>query len=436
LFLAGTATAVAGAVTGCGSGADVFGLRRTVKIAVSWSAEELQAFRAVLDGLGSLDYPIELIPLGDDIGAAFGPRTPRRPDIVMLPQPGLVRTLQTQLAPLPPKAKAKASQLHAEGVWRDLLPDTKRGPYGLPFKMAHKSTIWYRKPVFAALGLRAPTTWRGWLKLNAHLVEKRIPPLALAAGDVWMLTDLFENVLLGCSPDTYHKLANDRSGWTATAVAQALRLLGRMLTAPGTLAGGVNRSRVQQFPDAVVEVFGHKKAAMVIAPDFAELVVRRFARDPDDVGVFTFPRIDGDDQDSVGPTVPLPPVIVGGDIAVLPKPADANALDLVTRLAGKDAALPWIKKYGGFLAANREAPTTSYSPALHQLAEQLDDGRRSVAFDLSDQLGTLGGNEGLGRVLQEFLVAVGKHGSASVPHAADTAVARLVRLEQLEKLRR
>src|SRR4051812_16346348 len=97
-FLGASAVLLA---TGCSGTADVLGLRRPVRIAVSWSGQELRAFHAVLDGLGRLDYPVEVVPLGDDISTAFGPRSARRPDLVMLPQPGLVPPHQKDLESMP-----------------------------------------------------------------------------------------------------------------------------------------------------------------------------------------------------------------------------------------------------------------------------------------------------------------------------------------------
>jgi alpha-glucoside transport system substrate-binding protein len=71
-FLGAAATLV---VSGCSGTTEVLGLRRAVRIAVSWSGPELRAFERVLDGLGPLGYPVEVVPLGDDISTAFGPRS-------------------------------------------------------------------------------------------------------------------------------------------------------------------------------------------------------------------------------------------------------------------------------------------------------------------------------------------------------------------------
>ncbi|WP_112248289.1 ABC transporter substrate-binding protein [Kribbella monticola] len=410
---AGAGAAATLALAGCSGAQDVLGLKRSVRIAVSWSSAELRAFHSVLDGLGTLRYPVEVVPLGDDISTAFGPRSTRRPDIVMLPQPGLVaqhlRDLESMPDDLADRGRAR--------LWDELLVHDGT-TYGVPFKTAHKSAVWYRPSVFEQVGVEPPKLWSDWLKLNRSLTSAGIRPLALAAGDGWVLTDFLENVLLGSSPPTYRALS------TAThprpseqpAFAAALRLLGTMWSAPGTLAGGVERSLTQQFPDAIVEVFGYRRAAMVLASDFAEPVVHSFAADPADIGLFTFP--------STGPGT-APPVVVGGDVMVLPRPAGDDAKDLVRRLAAPAAVDPWIAT-GGFLADGR---TTGYSPELTRLAEQLVTPGTSLQFDLSDRLGRLGDINGLWRVLTDFLVRIGNRGSDLVPDAVAAALAELKKVE-------
>lgn len=401
--------AVLAAASGCastGSTADVlFGVSPVVRVAVSWSAEELQAFRQVLDRLRyehQLEYRVALIPLGDEIATAFASRTARRPDVVMLPQPGLVKDLadRGELADVGDDSVLRPWP-NAE-LWRRMV--CHRGKcYGLPFKIAHKSTIWYRKSMFRS----PPKCWSEWLTLNRSLSERGITPLALPGADGWMLTDSFENVLLGCAREVYDLLAG--AGPEARlsdkpAVRQALELLGDMWASP--LAGGVDRALVQQFPDAVIEVFGYRRAAMVVAPDFAEPLVRELAGG--DFDTFTFPVIDAC---AVDPDQACrqgkPPLVVGGDVAVLRAGASEHARDLVRLLGQPEAARPWIEGRGGFLAANPGIPNIAYSPALEKLAGQISEKDQLIRFDLSDQLGPLGGSSGLFRVLQDFLEQVG-----------------------------
>jgi alpha-glucoside transport system substrate-binding protein len=400
-------------VAGCSGTPDVLGLRRSVRIAVSWSGSELRAFHSVLDGLGRLDYPVEVVPLGDDISTAFGRRSTRRPDIVMLPQPGLVTRHLRDLEPIPDDLVGRGPTR----LWDELLVHNGT-TYGLAFKTAHKSAIWYRPSVFRQVGAQPPKLWTDWLDLNRSLSLAGIPPLALGGGDGWVLTDFLENVLLGTSPSTYRALstASQPRPSLQPQVATALRLLGIMWSAPGTLAGGVERSLVQQFPDAIVEVFGHRRAAMVLASDFAEPVVRSFAADPADIGLFTFPPM------NPGAAAP---VVVGGDVMVLPRPTTNDAKDLVRRLAAPTAADPWIAA-GGFLADGRAA---GYSPELTRLADQLAAPRTLLQFDLSDRLGRLGDINGLWRVLTDFLVRIGDRGSDVVPQAVEAAMDELRKAE-------
>lgn len=398
-------------VAGCSS--DVLGLRRSVRVAVSWSGQELRAFHRVLDGLGRLEYPVEVVPLGDDISTAFGARSTRRPDIVMLPQPGLVPRHLRDLEPIPDDL----AELGRARRWDELLVHDGT-TYGVPFKTAHKSAVWYRPSAFREVGVQPPALWSDWLGLNRSLTQAGVTPLSLAAGDGWVLTDFLENVLLGIAPAVYAGLATatDPRPSRQPQFAAALRLLGTMWSAPDVLAGGVKRSLVQQFPDALVEVFGHRRAAMVLASDFAEPVVRSFAADPDDIGVFTFP-----------PLAPgtAAPVVVGGDVMVLPKPTSDDARDLVRRLAAPTAADPWIKE-GGFLVDGR---VSGYSPELTRLAEQLTQPGEQLQFDLSDRLGRLGDINGLWRVLTDFLIQIGGRGTTVVPEAVDAAMTELRKAE-------
>jgi hypothetical protein len=67
-----------GLTAGCGDLGRMTGLGEFVRVAVSWSANELAAFQRVLDRRGTDD--VALIPLGDDIGASLGASTTGRPN--------------------------------------------------------------------------------------------------------------------------------------------------------------------------------------------------------------------------------------------------------------------------------------------------------------------------------------------------------------------
>ncbi|HEY8455269.1 MAG TPA: ABC transporter substrate-binding protein [Actinopolymorphaceae bacterium] len=408
---------------------------RTVRVAVPWSAAELAAFRRVVRALfapgESPPYDVQLVPLGDDIGTAISARGAGRVDVVMLPQPGLVREYRDALEPIPHDITRQHWQKYAP-IWDSQLlqcgPQSEPRPYGLPFKFAHESLVWYRRSAFDAAGVEPPSTVDEWLAVDEALTKAGISPLAIAGADGWMLTLFFENLLLGLSPVLYDELSQPSSGlWTTAHVREVFVRLGTLWGAEGAIAGGVARSLATQFPDAVLEVFRFERAAMVVVPDYAGPFVNRFGN-PHDVGIFRFPR-----WSRLGPEHPT---VAGGDAAVLTAPAGENAKDFVRRLARRDAAQVW-SSLGGFIPADRtvlERHTAETATQANPISRRIAELAPSLFgptchFDLSDRIGAAGGREGLWRVLQDFLAAVGDGRADRAEKAADEAVTRMAEFE-------
>jgi ABC-type glycerol-3-phosphate transport system substrate-binding protein len=306
--------------------------------------------------------------------------------------------------------------------WRRLVRTTSAGPdLGVWFKVAHKSLVWYRKDIFDEHGLSPPDDVVEWLAVNQELVGLGIPPLAIGAADGWVLTDWFENLLLGLDGATYRRLAAPAPGqserdyadtaarlWQQPSVAEALRQLARLCTpADRMLPGGVDRALLMQFEDSLVDVFARGKAVMVPAADFATPVIEQHAASPEQVGVFRFP----------GQPNGRKPLMVGGDLAVMPAPADEGGKAVLDWLAGPEAARIWARR-GGYISPLAAVDTAAYGSAFQQYYQRdlLADVRQlggSPVFDLSDQLtGRLAGTDGQGSwlILQDFFAVVG-HGT-------------------------
>ncbi|GAB3472602.1 ABC transporter substrate-binding protein [Actinophytocola sediminis] len=377
---------VAGVAAGCTGLSRAVGFGDVVRVAVSWSATELAAFQRVL---GQRAEDCELIPLGDDIDAALGANPTGRPDLVALPQPKLVRGNLDRLAPVPDDVWNQGY----DDFWARQLPPEGGERHAVPFKVGHSSVVWYRRGLFAEHGLSPPRTWVDWLGLNERITELTdVAPLALGGADGWLLARFFENVLLRNFDGAYHAIvAGERGAWSARDVLSAFAMVATMWGAPGALAGGAERALVAQFPDAVLKVFGDHQAAMVLAPDFAESVIRAFDVFDDDVGTFTFPAMPGLERR----------LVVSGDLLVLTAPASEQARSLLRYLSTSDAPVPWIRDTGGFIAANPGTDPSHYSPVTRALAGDLRD--HQLEFGLSDRV-ALGGV--LEEVLQDLLRAL------------------------------
>lgn len=436
---AGALAAAAPLVAACGALDNLLAVN-IVRVAVSWSDTELAAFQSVLDGFRrQYQYEVDVIPLGDDIADAVSAQVNGRPDIVMLPRPGLVAEHLDRLDPLPAGLwnDTWLSPTWRDLVWQPTAPGREPVPYGLPFKVSNQSALWYRADLFDELNLSPPTTWSAWLELNDTLIGHGIAPMALGAGDGWPLTAFFANVLRSCHPQAYERLARPNPPvelWSSAEFNQALRLFGGMLSVDGVLAGGTNSALAQQYPDSIVDVFGYHNAAMVVSADFAEPVIEEFKRSPARVGVVPFPVVDGIDSGRAGPgdadlvvgATPFDgghPLVIGADIAVLLKPVSKGAAALVQWLAQPTTPLPWITGHGGFIAANRQTPPQFYLPLVQPLTDPVANS--PFVFDLSDVLGSLGGSGALFGVLEDFLRTVGDGRGFRVDDAAQTAAARM-----------
>jgi len=394
--------------TGCG------GSERPVRVAVVWSGEELLRFREVLaEFTDSEGWPVTVRSMGDDVDALLSSQVARStvPDVAIIPRPGLVRQHASRLEP---PSDWQASQFPL--AWRELInvAGTDRGIW---FKSAHKSLVWYRSEVLDS----PPADWAGWVQLSMALRDSGHTPLALGAADGWVLTDWFENVLLGVDADVYRGLAAGRASWRDEAVEETLTALGDFWIKPGMIAGGPERALLTQFEDAVTEVFHHRRAVMVAGADFTGPVIERFSPGARH-GRFPFPPVSGG-----------APVLVGGDVAVLLRPASDGGKKLRDWLASGAAAPIWAR-HGGFLSANLNVPRDGFPEPYAELNDQIRNS--AIEFDLSDRLGgRLSGGEGrgLGAILQEFLADLtpGRRGSgsdrAAVGRAVDHAVDRLAR---------
>ncbi len=420
------ALAAAGAV-GCSG-------ERPLRIAVVWSGFERRIFQHLLR---AYPYPAAVYSAGDNIAALL--REPvadtASPDIAMVPRPGLVRDpgicrrLQPVRSSDPP-------------YWRSLV--TCEGAVrGVWIKAAHKSLVWHTSG-----DALSPGTWEAWRSELARQAQAAgagasPAPLSIGAADGWVLTDWFENVLLGFDPHlgVYESLATgaDPEAWRHPAVVNTLRELGELWSTPGLLPGGGSRALTLQFHEAILDVFHYGTALAVAAPDFAWPILREYARDPAEAARaqaeparvrFRFPPVSG-----------AQPVLVGGEAAVALRADDQRARAFLDWLAApsstgapgtprdtsaRDRALRQWAAEGGFTPV-RWRP--GYPPLLDEPAREISGRSPSIAFDLSDRLsGGLSGGDGQGlwRILTEFFTAVSVRG-VRVPDAVSAATAAMVR---------
>ncbi len=318
------------------------------------------------------------------------------PDVALLPQPGTMKELAAAgaLKPLDNKV-ASIVRRNYSGAWRQLGTEDGR-LYGVWFKGAAKSMIWYRPAAFLAAGIRSvPRSWQQLLIDAKRLRRTGIQPFAIGGGDGWTLTDWFSNIYLATAgPIRYQELADNRIKWTTPSVKHALSLLSQIIGDP-SISGSRIASARTTFPLSVRDVFGsHPKAAMVFEGDFVSSFLPH-TKTGADARFFNFPGMRPEQA---------APIEVGGDVAVVLTSSPA-AQRLAAFLASPAAAEVWIRQ-GGFISPNRGVGVDAYpNDLLRRLARRLV-GAQSVRFGLSDQEPAAFGSDpyqGMWSIFQAFL---------------------------------
>lgn len=405
---------------GCAGPVTADGLRGArLEVLAVWSGTEQQRFEPVLRAFeASTGATITYSPAGHDVADAIDARlrAGRPPDIAFLPQPGLLRqyAAEGRLVPLGRPAAAAVTANYPPR-WRDLASVDGR-LYGVWFKAAHKSLIWYNVAAFERIGVVPPTDVTGLLATAGKLASSGTPAFAVAGRDSWTLTDLFENLYLTLAgPDRYDALAVHRLPWTDPSVTATLRILARFL-APRLVAGGVRAALGEDFEGSVQQAFtSPPHAAMVCEGDFVAGIVtgRTSARLGVDADVFAFPS---------SPSA-APAIVAGGDVAVQMRPSPAGAAFL-RWLATPEAAAIWARQ-GGYISPNANLDLSVYPDETSRaVARSLLDGGAAVRFDLSDLQPPAFGSDnrsGMRRELRDFFAHPDVEGTAARLEAAAQA---------------
>jgi alpha-glucoside transport system substrate-binding protein len=389
----GTTPAGAGAGTG---GAKLDG--QTVEIAAIWSGDEQEKFKAVLDAFEKkTGAKVTYTSAGDELPTVLATRLAggSPPDIAVVGQPGLVKTLAKagSLKPLSAATNKVVDEQFAP-VWKKLgTVDGKL--YGLVFKAANKSTVWYNAKTLGS-SFTPPKTWDAFVDTLRTRSDTGSAPLSVGGADGWTLTDWFENVYLQTAGgDMYDKLANHEIPWTDPSVKTALTTLGRAFQGQFMPSGAASALQTE-FTASVVNVFGpNPRASIVYEGDFVESVITKStsAQVGKDAKFFPFPTVAN-----------TPAVVTGGDtvVALTDKPATAALTEF---LASAEAATVWAKQ-GGFLSPNKNVAAADYpNDIARSLATEVVN-TQNVRFDMSDLMPTvLGGTKGDGfwKAMQEFL---------------------------------
>ncbi|UBH05618.1 sugar ABC transporter substrate-binding protein [Leucobacter sp. Psy1] len=388
-FTAATALMLSGCAGGGGGDESLGDFEgETLTVAAAWSGAEQENFEAVLQEFSDrTGAQVDYTSFGDNgptyIQGQLEGGTP--PNVAVIGQPALMQSLAQNgdIVAVGEGVQSAVAENYAD-TWAD-LGSVDGDLYGVWFKVANKSTVWYNSDIYDEAGAEAPEDWDGFLDQLQLVSDAGYSGISVGADVGWPLTDWFENVYLRTAgPEKYDQLTNHEIPWTDQSVKDALEVLASLWGTDLVQPGGDQRD----FPTSVTEVFGaDPEAGTVFEGDF---VAGNIAADGTSVVgenalFYDFPAIDGSD----------PSVVSGGDVAVQFADDEATAA-LMEFLASPDAAEVWVPE-GGLLSANSGVDTSLYpDETTQQIAESLLEAEE-IRFDMSDLApSAFGGTPGQG----------------------------------------
>ncbi|NXY99564.1 carbohydrate ABC transporter substrate-binding protein, partial [Streptomyces sp. BR123] len=211
-----------------------------LQVSAVWTGPEQANFEKVLREFEKrTGAAVTFVPAQDPIVTFLGTKIAggQPPDVALLPQPGaLAAAVKNKwVQPVGPEAQAQLDANYSDG-WKK-LGAVDGTPYGVYYKAANKSLVWYDAKAFEAAGVQPPKTWKDLLTVADTLSASGTPALSVAGADGWTLTDWFENVYLSqAGPEKYDRLARHEIKWTDPSVGQALTTLAELWSRKDFLA--------------------------------------------------------------------------------------------------------------------------------------------------------------------------------------------------------
>jgi alpha-glucoside transport system substrate-binding protein len=362
----------------------------SISVMAIWGGDEQASFQQVIDGFTEL-YPnvtVNYTSGGDNLAPLLSTAVEggNPPDIAAVGQPGLMADFAAKdaIQPIDDLRDAIVDNFGESVADVGAIDGTQ---YGIMFKGANKSTIWYNVDSFDEAGVEAPETWDDLKETASTLKAAGITPYSVGVDVGWPITDLFENVYIRTAGvEMYDQLTKHEIPWTDQSVKDALTIMQDIVGESDNLAGGTEEALQTEMPASVANVFNESpEAAMVIIGDFAPGVTETTLEPETGYNVFTFPSIEGSE----------PAVVGGGDIFIEFKKSDA-ADAFLEYLTTPEAAQLWAER-GGFSSPNKNLDVDVYPDEITKTTAGALGEAETFRFDMSDlQPSAFGGTPGQG----------------------------------------
>jgi alpha-glucoside transport system substrate-binding protein len=355
-----------------------------ISVTGTWGGSELATFKKICDAAGVKVNFNTTRDLNAVLATAV--KAKNLPDIAILPNPGKLQELAKQGVLKPLNYLNKRELKNYAKTWINL--GSYGGKlYGIYFKVANKSVIWYNPKEFQKNGWAVPKTWEELIALNKQIVAAGKTPWSIGADIGWPLSDWIENILIRTAgPEVYDQWIEHEISWTDPAVKNAFKVWGQIVGDPKNLAGGIDGTLATTFQNAAIAVFQkNPKAYLYYEGDFMSGIVTSqlpHVKVGEDLDFFAFPAIN--------PKYGVP-VVGGADVFVAfsAKPEVKKLMKYLTTVKANTIAAK-----GGFLSQNKGVSLNVYPNIVSKNSAKILTQADIYVFDGSDLMPPPVGNQG------------------------------------------
>lgn len=318
------------------------------------------------------------------------------PDLVVLPQPGLMADLARDglLVPLTDILETKALRISYADAWLD-LGTVDNVPYGLWYRASVKSLVWYRPTAFETKGYDIPRTWAELTALSDRIVAEGGTPWCIGfesgAASGWPGTDWMEDILLRTSgPEAYRQWISHELPFNSPPVLNAFNEFGKILRNPKYVSGGIQKTLATSYQDSSLGIFQdppecymHRQGNF-IASSFPEEKIPRI-----DYDVFLLPEM----NEQFGA-----PLLVAGDAIAMFHHTPASEAFIKYMATPKPHEIG--ASLGGFISPQKQVSVEAYPDLVSANIAQILKDAEVISFDASDLMpGYVGTNAFWGGIL-------------------------------------
>ncbi|MEM8505514.1 MAG: ABC transporter substrate-binding protein [Cyanobacteria bacterium P01_D01_bin.1] len=304
------------------------------------------------------------------------------PDIAMFPQPGLMRSLAEEGALTPVTEVISREELteYYPQSWIDISTVNDQ-IYGVWYRSAVKSLVWYVPEQFEQNGYETPETWEEMIALSDKIVADGGNPwcLGMESGNAsgWPGTDWVEEIVLRTAgPEYYDQWVSHEVPFNSPEVQKAFGYFGEIVRSPDYVWGGKVAALSIPWGDSPSGLFAdppncymHRQANFITG-FFPEDIVLG-----EDVDFFPTPNIDPQYDNAL---------LVAGDIFSMLNDTPA-ARQLMAYMATPRPHEIWAEA-GGFLSANKQVDPNVYPDVISRKQAELLTSAEIVRFDASDAM--------------------------------------------------